>query len=115
MIGELLDALIPPAAGLPGGSIAEPTLLAEPELARVLERFEGGSDPATVWAAWTRLVVADPRGSSALLHVLSAVYFADPRVRAHYRLDKLGRPEPQPQRLAALLASIPPAPRLPER
>jgi hypothetical protein len=112
MIGALLDALIPPIEGLPGGSIAEPALRAEPEAARALAEYEGGADPL---AAWVRLAAADPKGTGAVLHLLSAAYFADPRVRAHFRLDGLGRPEPQPQRLADLLATVPPAPRLPER
>lgn len=115
MIAQLLDALIPPAAGLPGGSVAESALRAEPELASMLNAFEGGADPGSMWAQWTRLAAAEPRATSALLHLLGAAYFADPRVRAHYRIDALGRPEPQPQRLAALLALVPRAPRLPER
>jgi hypothetical protein len=112
MIATLLDALIPPVDGLPGGALAEPALLAEPEAARVLAAYEPGDDPV---AAWTRLVTAEPEGTGAVLQLLAAAYFADPRVRRHFRLDELGRPEPQPERLAGLLAAVPPAPRLPER
>lgn len=114
MSTALLDALIPPVDGLPGGSVAEANLLAEPEIARLLEAYDGGGDPDPL-TAWQRFVDADPRGTSALLHLLSAAYFADPSVRAHFRLDALRRPEPQPDRLAELLATVPPAPRLPER
>jgi hypothetical protein len=112
MIAALLDALIPPAGGRPGGSIAEPALLAEPEAARVLAAYRPADDPL---AAWARLVAAEPEGTGAVLQLLAAAYFADPRVRADLGLDRLRRPAPQPERLAALLATVPPAPRLPER
>ncbi|HVU91246.1 MAG TPA: hypothetical protein VHC23_03365 [Jatrophihabitans sp.] len=115
MIAALLDALIPPTGDRPGGSIAEPALLAEPEAARVLAGYEPGDDADDPMAAWARLVAAEPEGTGAVLQLLAAAYFADPRVRTQLGLDRLGRPEPQPERLAALLATVPPAPRLPER
>jgi hypothetical protein len=113
MITDLLDALIPPLDELPGGSIAEAALLAEPEIAALLEAFD--SRHSNPLSAWQRLVAAQPSGTSALLHLLSAAYFAHPDVRSHYGLDTRGRLEPQPRRLAELLAQVPPAPRLPER
>jgi hypothetical protein len=112
VIAALLDALVPPVSGLPGGSVAEAALLAEPEAARVLAGFDPAGDAL---AAWGRLVRVEPEGTGAVLQLLAAAYFADPRVRAHFGLDRLGRPEQQHQRLADLLAAVPRAPRLPER
>ena len=86
LVKALLDVLIPPSGDLPGGSVALPALLA-----------------------------ADAQDSGQVLHVLAAAYFADPRVRAHYDLDRNVRPDLQRDRLATLLAAVPHAPRLPER
>jgi hypothetical protein len=115
-LNRVLDALIPPTGTLPGGSVAAPGLLANADVAAVLAGLPapaaGASGPP---AAWERLMEADPRGAGTVLHVLSAAYFALPAVRAAYGLARVRRPPEQRERLAALLADVPPAPGLPAR
>lgn len=115
-LAAVLDALIPPTRTLPGGSIAARTLLEDADVAAVLahlpEHATAADGPAH---AWRRLADADPRGAATVLHVLSAAYFADARVRAEYGLDRGGRPEPRSARLEALLARVPAPPGLPNR
>jgi hypothetical protein len=113
-LAAVLDGLVPPSDGLPGGGSATAALLADPEAAPLMAALEprSGESPPQ---AWQRFAGADPQAASALLHLLTAAYFTHPAVRAHHRLDRTGRPNPGGERLAALLADVPPAPRLPER
>jgi hypothetical protein len=123
VLAELLGALVPAVDGHVGGGdpAVLDALLADEGARDVLDRLPPYDVPGPggggVTAYWDRVRADDPQTATAVLHVLTAAYFADPRVRRRYRLDE--RPAAgagdERARLAALLAGVHPAPRLPER
>lgn len=121
-VGEVFALLIPADGATPGGGDAAvvAAALSDPAARHLLTALAADparkADPAARWAA---LAEFEPQRAAAICHLLTAAYFADPRVRARYALGDAGPGDTGVRDgsavLAALLADVPHAPNLPER